>query len=123
MFIFRDGTGSRRQRTARTTGNRTSAAPPGPASPNLTATPGQWYLHLFDSSQPDFNWDNQAVHDEFERILRFWLDRGVSGFRVDVAHALVKAPGLPAWGGRADGSSSRRFPRTRGTDVRPARAA
>jgi alpha-glucosidase len=50
------------------------------------------------------------VHSEFERILRFWLDRGVSGFRVDVAHALVKAPGLPAWGGRPDGGSSDGFP-------------
>ncbi|GAA2855681.1 glycoside hydrolase family 13 protein [Paenarthrobacter ilicis] len=72
--------------------------------------PGQWFLHLFDSSQPDFNWDNPAVHAEFERVLRFWLDRGISGFRVDVAHALVKAAGLPDWGGRADGNSSEGFP-------------
>jgi alpha-glucosidase len=58
-------------------------------------TPGQWYLHLFDSKQPDLNWDNDEVHAEFESILRFWLDRGIDGFRVDVAHGLVKEPGLP----------------------------
>lgn len=72
--------------------------------------PGQWYLHLFDSSQPDFNWDSPAVAAEFERILRFWLDRGVAGFRVDVAHALVKAPGLPDWSGAADGASTEDHP-------------
>ena len=56
---------------------------------------GQWYLHLFDSSQPDFDWSNEEVREEFRQILRFWLDRGVDGFRVDVAHGLVKAEGLP----------------------------
>ncbi|QRO87965.1 glycoside hydrolase family 13 protein [Kytococcus sedentarius] len=56
---------------------------------------GQWYLHLFDSTQPDFNWRNPEVRDYFEDVLRFWLDRGVDGFRVDVAHSLVKAEGLP----------------------------
>ena len=50
------------------------------------------------------------MHEEFERVLRFWLDRGVVGFRVDVAHALVKAAGLPEWGGRADGNSCDGFP-------------
>ncbi|UOE43821.1 glycoside hydrolase family 13 protein [Agromyces larvae] len=60
-------------------------------------TPGQWYLHLFDSSQPDFDWQNEEVREEFRRILRFWLDRGVDGFRVDVAHGLIKADGLPDW--------------------------
>ncbi|CAN7542266.1 glycoside hydrolase family 13 protein [Pseudomonas sp. LjRoot263] len=59
----------------------------------------QWYLHLFDSSQPDLNWDNPEVRAEFEDILRFWLKRGVDGFRVDVAHALVKESGLPDWDG------------------------
>lgn len=57
--------------------------------------PGQWYLHIFDSSQPDFNWKNPEVWEEFRRILRFWLDRGVDGFRVDVAHGLMKKEGLP----------------------------
>lgn len=57
----------------------------------------QWYLNLFDSSQPDLNWSNPAVHEEFKDILRFWLDRGVDGFRVDVAHGLAKDPTLPDW--------------------------
>ncbi|QCX74821.1 Oligo-1,6-glucosidase [Streptomyces sp. YIM 121038] len=56
---------------------------------------GAWYLHLFAPEQPDFNWDHPAVRDEFRSILRFWLDKGVDGFRVDVAHGLVKAAGLP----------------------------
>lgn len=58
-------------------------------------TPEQWYLHLFDVHQPDLNWDNEAVREGFDEILRFWLDKGVDGFRVDVAHGLVKAEGLP----------------------------
>ena len=57
-----------------------------------------WYLHLFDSSQPDLNWSNPEVQAEFHDILRFWLRRGVDGFRVDVAHGLVKDPALPNWG-------------------------
>ena len=56
---------------------------------------GQWYCHLFDSSQPDLNWENPAVQEAFEDILRFWLDRGVDGFRVDQPHAMGKADGLP----------------------------
>ncbi|MFM2031040.1 MAG: hypothetical protein RI927_660, partial [Actinomycetota bacterium] len=53
-------------------------------------TPGQWYMHLFAKEQPDWNWDNQEVRDDFIKTLRFWSDRGVDGYRVDVAHALVK---------------------------------
>jgi alpha-glucosidase len=53
-------------------------------------TPGQWYMHLFAKEQPDFNWDNQEVRDDFIKTARFWSDRGVDGFRIDVAHALVK---------------------------------
>ncbi|WP_433298608.1 glycoside hydrolase family 13 protein [Actinoplanes sp. CA-030573] len=56
---------------------------------------GQWYLHLFAPEQPDFNWEHPAVADEFRTILRFWLDLGVDGFRIDVAHGLVKESGLP----------------------------
>src|SRR3954453_16066142 len=56
---------------------------------------GQWYLHLFDASQPDLDWRNPEVGDLFVDVLRFWLDRGVDGFRVDVAHGLFKADGLP----------------------------
>ena len=62
---------------------------------NPDGTPGQWYVHLFDSSQPDLNWENPKVEEAFEDILHFWLDRGVDGFRVDQPHAMGKAPGLP----------------------------
>ena len=55
---------------------------------------GQWYLHLFDSSQPDLDWRNPEIGDEFASVLRFWLDRGVDGFRVDVAHGLYKEESL-----------------------------
>ncbi|MCC9206349.1 glycoside hydrolase family 13 protein [Arthrobacter sp. zg-Y769] len=109
MFIFRDGTGENGGNPP----NNWQSHFGGPAWTRITepdGTPGQWYLHLFDTSQPDFNWDSPAVHAEFEKILRFWLDRGVGGFRVDVAHALIKQSGLPDWGGRADGSSSEGFP-------------
>jgi alpha-glucosidase len=58
-------------------------------------TPGEWYLHLFSPHQPDLNWDNPEVRAEFESILRFWFELGADGFRIDVAHGLVKAPGLP----------------------------
>ena len=58
-------------------------------------TPGQWFVHLFDSSQPDLNWSNEKVQKAFEEILRFWLDRGVDGFRVDQPHAMAKAKDLP----------------------------
>jgi alpha-glucosidase len=57
--------------------------------------PGQWYLHLFDTSQPDLDWTNPWVREQFREILRFWLRRGVDGFRVDVAHGMVKADDLP----------------------------
>lgn len=53
-------------------------------------TPGQWYLHLFDSTQADLNWENPDVNEDFEKTLRFWLDKGVDGFRIDVAHGLAK---------------------------------
>ncbi|GAA3068721.1 glycoside hydrolase family 13 protein [Streptosporangium carneum] len=56
---------------------------------------GEWYLHLFAPEQPDLNWENPEVHAEFESVLRFWLDLGVDGFRVDVAHGMIKAEGLP----------------------------
>ena len=56
------------------------------------ADDGQWYLHLFDATQPDLDWRNPEVGDLFEDVLRFWLDRGVDGFRIDVAHGLYKEP-------------------------------
>ncbi len=58
-------------------------------------TPGQWYLHTFAPEQADFNWRHPAVAEHFEAILRFWLDRGVDGLRIDVAHGLHKRDGLP----------------------------
>ena len=59
--------------------------------PAWTQVPdGQWYLHLFDATQPDLDWRNPEVGDMFVDVLRFWLDRGVDGFRVDVAHGLFK---------------------------------
>ena len=71
----------------------------GPAWTQLDATDGSpsgwWYLHLFDPTQPDLNWESVEVRAEFEDILRFWFDRGVDGFRIDVAHGLVKEPGYP----------------------------
>lgn len=93
-YIFRDGTGA----NGEVPPNNWESVFGGGAWTRLTepdGTPGQWYLHLFDASQPDFDWSNPEVREEFRRILRFWLDRGVDGFRVDVAHGLVKAEGLP----------------------------
>jgi alpha-glucosidase len=59
---------------------------------------GEWYLHLFDSSQPDLDWENEDVRAEFDDVLRFWIGRGVDGFRVDVAHGMVKDQALPDLG-------------------------
>ena len=56
---------------------------------------GSWYLHLFAPEQPDLNWDNPEVREDFADVMRFWLDRGADGFRIDVAHGMIKAPGLP----------------------------
>ena len=88
-YVFREGRG---EDGALPPNNWTSFF----GGPAWTRLPdGQWYLHLFDASQPDLNWDHPEVREEFHDILRFWLDRGADGFRVDVAHALCKAPGLP----------------------------
>ncbi|WP_127473690.1 alpha-amylase family glycosyl hydrolase [Microbacterium sulfonylureivorans] len=93
-YMFRDGQGVEGELPP----NNWDSVFGGPAWTRVVesdGSPGQWYLHLFDSSQPDFDWSNDEVREEFRRILRFWLDRGVDGFRVDVAHGLVKADGLP----------------------------
>ena len=94
LYMFRDGKGENGDLPP----NNWESVFGGPAwtrTTNPDGTPGQWYLHLFDTTQPDFDWSNPAVQEEFRRILRFWLDRGVDGFRVDVAHGLVKTDGLP----------------------------
>ena len=69
----------------------------GPAWSRVNTDPsdGEWYLHLFDPTQPDLNWDNEEVRAEFDDIFRFWLDRGVDGFRIDVAHGMVKDTTFP----------------------------
>ncbi|SDN33214.1 glycoside hydrolase family 13 protein [Streptomyces wuyuanensis] len=75
----------------------------GPAWTRTThpdGTPGDWYLHLFAPEQPDLDWEHPAVREEFDAVLRFWLDLGVDGFRIDVAHGMVKAAGLPDIGAR-----------------------
>jgi alpha-glucosidase len=83
-YIFRDGIGP------------DGAQPPSDwvshfGGPAWTRVPdGQWYCHLFAPEQPDLNWDNREVRDDFVATLRFWADRGVDGYRVDVAHALAK---------------------------------
>ena len=62
----------------------------GPAWSPSGQNDGQWYFHWFDSSQPDLNWNSEDVRADFIKTLRFWADRGVSGFRIDVAHACAK---------------------------------
>ncbi|MGW9182833.1 glycoside hydrolase family 13 protein [Agromyces sp. NPDC055661] len=103
-YLFRDGRGPAGDEPP----NNWESVFGGPAWTRVVepdGTPGQWYLHLFDSSQPDFDWTNEEVREEFRRILRFWLDRGVDGFRVDVAHGMVKADGLPDYTPPAEGGS------------------
>jgi alpha-glucosidase len=107
-YVFRDGTGE------------DGAEPPNNwqsifGGPAWTRVPdGQWYLHLFAPEQPDLDWTNPEVSADLERTLRFWLDRGVDGFRIDVAHGMAKATGLPdmtrsadAAGGLLDDSGER----------------
>lgn len=63
---------------------------------------GTWYLHLFDISQPDLNWENEEVRAEFDSVFKFWLDRGVDGFRIDVAHGMVKDQSFPDLGQKSE---------------------
>jgi alpha-glucosidase len=103
-YLFREGKGKAGQLPP----NNWESVFGGPAWTRVIeadGTPGQWYLHLFDTSQPDFDWSNEDVRAEFRRILRFWLDRGVDGFRVDVAHGLIKADGLPDYTPPEDAAS------------------
>jgi alpha-glucosidase len=89
LYYFRDGLGTDGSKPP----NNWQSVFGGPA---WTRVPdGQWYLHLFAPGQPDFNWTNADVRADFEKTLRFWFDRGVDGFRIDVAHGLAKIEGLP----------------------------
>ncbi|MDN4614070.1 glycoside hydrolase family 13 protein [Leifsonia sp. F6_8S_P_1B] len=93
-YIFREGQGEHGELPP----NNWESIFGGPAWTRITEAdgqPGQWYLHLFDKSQPDLDWENPWVWEQFRGILRFWLDRGVDGFRVDVAHGMIKEEGLP----------------------------
>ena len=93
-YIFRDGTGPGGLRPP----NNWLSVFGGPAWARVVEPDGdngQWYLHLFDAEQPDLNWDNPEVFDDLEKTLRFWLERGVDGFRIDVAHGMAKPPDLP----------------------------
>lgn len=91
LFWFRDGKGDEPP-------NNWQSRFGGSAWTRVTepdGTPGQWFLHLYSSRQPDLNWTNPTVHEEFIDILRFWFNRGVDGLRIDVADGLVKEDGLP----------------------------
>ena len=93
-YVFRDGTGPGRIHPP----NNWVSIFGGPAWTRVVepdGNPGQYYLHLFDPEQPDLNWDNPEVFDDLEKTLRFWLERGIDGFRIDVAHGMAKPPGLP----------------------------
>ena len=67
----------------------------GPAWARTDGPDGEWFLHMFAPEQPDWNWENPAVRAEFESVLRFWLDLGADGFRIDVTDHLIKEAGLP----------------------------
>ncbi|WP_460768857.1 glycoside hydrolase family 13 protein [Mariniluteicoccus flavus] len=93
LFHFREGRGDGFEPP-----NNWAAMFGGPAWTRITepdGTPGPWYLHLFAPEQPDWNWENPDVADEFDAILRFWFDRGVDGFRIDVADSMVKDAAMP----------------------------
>jgi glycosidase len=72
-----------------------AAFPAGTDAWTLDAATGQYYLHQFLPEQPDLNWENPDVVAALHGVLRFWLDRGVDGFRIDVAHGIGKDPALP----------------------------
>lgn len=93
-YLFRDGNGPDGSQPP----NNWRSVFGGPSWTRVTESngkPGQWYYHLFDTSQPDLNWRNPQVLAEFLDVLRFWLDRGVDGFRIDVSDGLMKEPSFP----------------------------
>jgi alpha-glucosidase len=88
-YLFRDGRGPDGSEPP----NNWPSVFGGPA---WTRVPdGQWYLHLFTAEQPDLDFTNPEVVADLEETMRFWLDRGVDGFRIDVAHGMAKPDGLP----------------------------
>ena len=106
-FVFRDGKGANGELPP----NDWPSCFGGPAWTRVTEAdgrPGQWYLHLFAPEQPDRNWLHPDTHADYEAALRFWFDRGVDGFRIDVAHSLFKAEGLPDVGDIVDNATDPR---------------
>lgn len=94
MFIFRDGKGPNGDEPPTNWG----AMFGGGAWQRVVeadGTPGQWYCHMFAPEQPDWNWENPAVSEMFDDVLRFWFDRGIDGFRIDVADSLFKDQNFP----------------------------
>ena len=100
-YIFRPG------RDGGPPNNWTS--PFGGAAWTLDDTSGEWYLQLFTPEQPDLDWHNEEVQRDFEQVLRFWLDRGIDGFRIDVAQALFKARDLRGRAGAREADAVRRL--------------
>lgn len=93
-FWFRDGKGEHGDEPP----NNWTSYFTGPAWSRVIDADGhpeQWYMHSFAPQQPDWNWTNAEVVDHYDRALRFWLDRGAAGFRVDAPQPVGKAPGLP----------------------------
>jgi alpha-glucosidase len=87
-YVWRDGTPERPPNNWRAAFSDTPAW-------TFDAATGQWYLHCFLPEQPDLDWDEPAVEAAMHDTLRFWLDRGVDGFRMDVIHLIGKDPRLP----------------------------
>src|SRR6478735_3133830 len=93
-YLFRDGRGPAGDEPP----NNWESVFGGPAWTRVVepdGTAGQWYLALFTPGQPDLDWDSPDVAESFDRVLRFWFDRGIDGFRVDSVTVIAKAPGLP----------------------------
>jgi len=86
-YIFKEGKGNQPP-------NNWGAFFGGPAWSYLPAL-DQYYLHIFSSAQPDLNWENPQLRQEVYKIMRFWLDKGIDGFRMDVINLISKVPGLP----------------------------
>ncbi|WP_322759841.1 alpha-amylase family glycosyl hydrolase [Frankia sp. Cr2] len=89
LYIFRDGRGE----NAAQPPNNWESVFGGPAWTQVAD--GQWYLHLFAPQQPDWNWQHPQVRADHDATVRFWLDRDIDGFRIDVTHGLIKNDLLP----------------------------